>query len=65
MANDLLRGNGVEAIYVGPLTRALYVNMDDTYDTTLAYNFDHNRFVVTTYGDLVEAIERRDARRRG
>lgn len=62
-ANDLLRGHGVEQLDV--LTRrrgrrrALYVNQGDTYNNTLIYDLYTARFLVTSWGDLVEAWERR------
>lgn len=65
VANDVLRGNGVERIY-GPGFRGGgdrryfdYVNLGDTYDPTLLYDYHASRFRVTSWGDLVDAWERR------
>lgn len=62
--NRLVNGHGIEAIrdenandsYYGD-TVALYVNMGDTYDTTLLYDTDTHEFLVTSYGDWLEAYE--------
>lgn len=65
-ADHLLYGNGVE--YIESLTDTMrireglsYVNMGDTYDTTLIYDHGKGRFVVSSWGDIVE----RDAKRFG
>jgi len=39
----------------------MYVNMGDTYDTTLIYDYKTNRFVVSSWGDIVERQPRRFA----
>lgn len=65
-ANGVLDGHGIEAIR-GDVTVdryyfdivALYVNMGDTYDTTLIYETATNRFLITDYGTWVEYNERR------
>ena len=65
LASDTLRGFGVEAVTVqtirGPQgdTYFDYVNMGDTYAATLLYDYQAGRFRVTSYGDLIEAWERR------
>lgn len=66
VADDLLDGHGVE--YIESLTDTMrsreglsYVNMGDTYDTTLIYDHGKGRFVVSSWGDIVE----RDAKRFG
>ena len=60
-----LHGFGVEAIhseytwvshYYGDIT-ALYVNMGDTYDTTVLYDTEENEYHVTTWGDWYEGTE--------
>jgi hypothetical protein len=38
---------------------AEYVNMGDTYDTALLFDYTAGRFVVTSWGDWVEARERK------
>jgi predicted RNase H-like nuclease len=38
---------------------AIYANMGDTYDTTILYDRDNGRFIVTSYGDWIETEERR------
>ena len=55
--NRVLGGYGVEAIF-GPdsCTRPvlLYINLGDTYDTTLLYEPAKDRFSVGSWGDYVE-----------
>jgi hypothetical protein len=65
-ANDLLSGFGVEAVrgnyhvdnhyyeIVG-----LYVNMGDTYNATILYDTDRQKFYVTSWGDWVEQNQER------
>jgi len=36
-------------------TIALYVNKGDTYDTTLLYDTENNRFLITSWGDFYES----------
>lgn len=62
-AEEKLDGYGIEVItdnnwrrYYGSIC-ALYVNMGDTYDTTVLYDVDANEFVVTSYGDWLEQKE--------
>ncbi len=60
----LVAGNGVEPIrdenandrYYGDVV-ALYVNMGDTYETTLLYDTEAHEFHVTSWGDWYEAYE--------
>lgn len=60
----LVAGNGVEPIrdenandrYYGDVV-ALYVNMGDTYETTLLYDTVEHEFHVTSWGDWYEAYE--------
>ena len=35
-----------------------YINTGDAYSTTILYRPDHNRFYITTWGDVVESLER-------
>lgn len=57
-ADRMLNGNGVE--YIAGVGGGLsYVNMGDTYDTTLLYDEKSNRFVVASWGDIVENQPRR------
>ncbi len=67
VANKILKGHGIEAIRSGQYLVdhyfrdivALYVNMGDTYETTLLYETDKDRFLVTSWGDWVERNERK------
>jgi len=62
--NKLIDGHGVEALrdenaqdsYYGD-TIATYVNMGDTYETTLLYDVREHTFHVTSWGDWYEAYE--------
>lgn len=66
LADKLLSGHGVEPIrgdyqvdrYYYDVV-ALYVNMGDTYNTTLLYETENERFLVTSWGDWVEKNERK------
>lgn len=63
MFNELLDGFGVEAIrdenecdrYYGDIV-GLYVNMGDTYNTTVVYDTINDRFITTSWGDFVERM---------
>jgi hypothetical protein len=65
-ANTLMNAHGIEAIrgdyhvdnYYYDIV-ALYVNTGDTYNGTLLYETDKDRFLVTTFGDWVERNEKR------
>jgi hypothetical protein len=57
-ADKMMGGNGVERIS-GVGGGLMYVNMGDTYDTTLIYDYKTNRFVVSSWGDIVERQPRR------
>ena len=59
-ADKMMNGNGVERIS-GMGGGLMYVNMGDTYDTTLIYDYKTNRFVVSSWGDIVERQPRRFA----
>lgn len=62
--NTLLEGFGVECIAEGGANSpsdmygsdilAEYVNLGDTYTTTILYDYRAQRFYVTSYGDFVE-----------
>lgn len=43
-------------------TVALYVNTGDTYNTTVVYDVGRDLFYVTSWGDWLEAYERRIGR---
>lgn len=66
VANGHMDGSGVEAIRGGGGAwdrhymdiRALYVNMGDTYSTTLLYDVARDTFYITSWGDWVETAER-------
>lgn len=60
--NEILEGFGVEPIWgkdseMEPI--AEYINMGDTYNTTILYDYDKGTFQVTSWGDWFEANERR------
>ena len=63
--NNLLKGYGTEVLTDGEWRRYwldtafVYVNMGDTYAPTVIYDIDHNRWLVTSWGDIVEAQARR------
>lgn len=65
-ANALMNAHGIEAIrgdyhvdnYYYDIV-ALYVNTGDTYNPTLLYETDTDRFTLTTLGDWVERNERK------
>lgn len=52
IADKIMDGSGVESIPGSP--GLIFVNMDDTYSTTLVYDYKTNRFVVSSWGDIVE-----------
>lgn len=62
-ANEILRGFGVETVRVATADEGDlvfdYVNFGDTYVATLIYDRFADRFRVTSWGDMVEAWERR------
>jgi hypothetical protein len=58
--DSLLDGYGVESI-IGRWhnryyhdTQALYVNFGDTYDMTVLYDCEEDKFILTSWGDWVE-----------
>ena len=61
-AGEMLDGFGVE--YLVPDNGAqpvAYVNMGDTYNTTLMFDHEKNRFLIGSWGDIVESQPRRFA----
>lgn len=59
--NDILEGHGVEAIWGEAetmLPAAEYINMGDTYDSTILYDHTRAKWEVTTWGDWVEWAEK-------
>jgi hypothetical protein len=67
-ANEILDGHGVEAAQgegsnLGKYWRdtiLVYVNLGDTYDTTICYDPDEEEFIVGSWGDFIEAWEQED-----
>lgn len=58
--NEVLEGHGVEAVF-GDDPRwpdMEYVNMGDTYTTTIVYDWTKDRFEIASWGDWVERAER-------
>jgi len=57
--NELLDMHGVEAFPSQKLPHPdfLYLNSGDTYNATLVYSYDENKYFVSTYGDIVEGAE--------
>lgn len=59
--NELLGGFGVESIegeYVDSFYRnsiATYVNMGDSYDTTILYDTRSHEYILISYGDFIES----------
>lgn len=70
--NDLLQGSGVEALQppcqpeyddggVRMCPLYSYVNMGDTYDETIVRDHERGRWLVSSWGDLLERHERKCA----
>ena len=65
-ANEILGGHGVEAVPGEGAdngkywrdTIALYVNLGDTYDTTVMYDTETEEFFVGSWGDFLEEWEK-------
>lgn len=55
---EAIRGEGWEDPYYGDIV-ALYVNTGETYEGTLLYDVEADRFYATSYGDWIEAQERK------
>lgn len=56
-ANDLIGGHGVEGIDDPESCvncAAAYVNLGDTYITTLMYDYRNDQFIVSSWGDYAE-----------
>lgn len=61
-ADGMLDGCGVEYLVPDDGTQPVaYVNMGDTYNTTLLFDHEKNRFLIGSWGDIVEAQPRRFA----
>ena len=63
----VLDGYGVESIRDSDYwdsyyadNRIMYVNMGDTYHTTILFDTKHNRYYVGSWGDYIEERERRN-----
>jgi hypothetical protein len=59
LADKIMDAHGVEYIQSGEDTMydkdgLDYVNMGDTYDTTLIFDHRKGRFIVSSWGDIVE-----------
>lgn len=54
--NEILDGYGIESIRKDGAAYPIaeYVNMGDTYNTTIVYKLDTGTIQVTSYGDFVE-----------
>jgi hypothetical protein len=65
VADNMLHGFGVESVgrfsEYPPVEHFCYVNMGDTYDTTIL-RFPGGRYAVGSWGDAVERLERRGVR---
>lgn len=61
-ADELLETHGVEAVFspngYGVNPALSYCNAGDTYSLTLLFRHDLGRWVVSTFGDQVERLER-------
>lgn len=59
--NEILDGYGVEVISEDTSNlevHAEYINLGDTYTTTLLYDYTRQKWFVTSWGDWVEYQER-------
>ena len=63
--NKILKGYGVEAIRDNDWASyfcdigLLYVNLGDTYIPTVVYDTRKKRFIITSWGNIIESNERR------
>lgn len=60
--NEVLKGYGNEAVFSqGSFNYPAftYVNMGDTYDTTLIRDYDKGRWVISSMGDYIEYKEKK------
>lgn len=57
--SKLIEGFGTEAIFDSGASwpDMEYVNMGDTYNTTILFDFVEDRYMVTTWGDWIEHAE--------
>lgn len=63
-ADKAIQGHGVESIRCPSRgLMAVYVNTGDTYSATLLCNISTGAWRITTWGDYVEAFERRHGRK--
>jgi len=53
--NEVMQGNGVEALGDSMNPLALYVNTGDTYSSTLLYSYKTKTIRLTTWGDFAES----------
>lgn len=61
-ADKMLDGFGREYLYSSDGSNGVdYVNMGDTYVTTFMFDFAKDKFIVGSWGDLVETQPRRFA----
>jgi len=61
--NVYLQGHGVEYLHSeNDRARAYYINMGDTYDTTLVLDVPRRRVWITSWGNWVETEERQGNR---
>ena len=52
--NEIMGGYGVEAIFQGEEPRYEYINLGETYATTIMRNVATGRVFVSSWGDVVE-----------
>ena len=59
-ADEIIGGHGVEAIGINSEApgKGMYVNLGDTYDTTLFYDYDEGEYQVCSWGDWYEEKEK-------
>jgi hypothetical protein len=66
MINDILNGYGTEAIFSSNFyvsTPILtYVNLGDTYTLTLCFDYLNEKWVLSSWGDMLEYFESRGYR---
>ena len=62
LADEMLNAHGVGYLVPDDGTQPVaYVDRGDTYDVTLLFDHEKNRFIVGSWGDIVEAQPRRFA----
>jgi hypothetical protein len=61
MINEALDGCGTEALDENPswfpYPHYVYVNMGDTYDTTIIFDYKENTFLCGSWGDIAEKFK--------